>query len=107
MQIFRVTVRGRFVDLDDEQRARLRADAGAHDLVESGGFSDAGALSYDRALHAFSYRVQLRTKGDEGEAEVTERALAQAAAELDRLGVAYERLRAQATDMAAMWADRA
>lgn len=56
---YRVLVRGRFTDLDDSGRARLLVAAGEHDLL-TGGFSDDGALSYDKSLDFFSYRVQFR-----------------------------------------------
>lgn len=106
MQIFRVTVRGRFAHLDDDQRARLRANAGAHEVVAHGRFSENGTLTYEPSLHAFTFRYQLRADGDDSEAEVLERARSSAQAELTGLGVEFERLRAQATNMADMWADR-
>lgn len=106
MRIFRVAVRGRFADLDDDQRARLRADADAHDVVSHGAFTEAGTLTYEPPLHTFTFRYQLRTKEEEGEPEVCERALALARAELAALGVAHDGLRARATDMADMWTDR-
>ena len=100
MKIFRVTVRGRFDQLTDEQRAALLAVAAEHDVVSVGGFTETGTLAYERALHTFTFRVQLR---DEGEAVVLERATEMAVAEVEALGVAHRDVRARAIDMASVW----
>jgi len=100
VKIFRVTVRGWFDQLTDEQRAALLAVAAEHDVVSVGGFTETGTLTYERALRTFTFRVQLR---DDEETVVLERATAMAVAEVEALGVAHRDLRARAVDMASVW----
>lgn len=95
---FRVLVRGRFTDLDDAGRARLLAAAAEHDLL-TGGFSDDGALSYDRSLDFFSYRVQFRAPVEENDRAVRDRGLALAARAVEELGVDFRDMKASATDV--------
>jgi hypothetical protein len=95
---YRVLVRGRFAELDDAGRARLRAAAGEHDVV-SAGFSEDGVLSYDRALDFFSFRVRLRAGVAAGDRAVCDRGRALAARAVERLGVDFRDLRATATDV--------
>ncbi|MFC4857980.1 DUF6204 family protein [Actinophytocola glycyrrhizae] len=92
---YRVLVRGRFTELDDEGRARLRAVAGEHDMLAAG-FTEAGSLAYDHALDFFSFRVELPA---EAEKAACERGKARAAAAVDGLGVDFRDLKASATDM--------
>jgi hypothetical protein len=103
LTIFRTTVKGRFADLDEAGRARLTAELAAHEVLVAGGYTEAGSLTYDRALDFFRYRVQVRAEGDEAEDEAMERALEMALAELDRLGVGHRDLDVTAVDMASMW----
>jgi Family of unknown function (DUF6204) len=96
---YRVTVRGRFTDLDDTGRARLLSVADQHDMLAAGGFTEDGALTYDRALDFFSFRVQLRAEVGANDRAVCDRGLALAARAVDALGVDFRDLRASATDM--------
>ncbi len=106
--IFRITVRGRFADLDDAARARLRDALADHDVIR-GGFSEAGPLSYDRSLDFFTFRYQVRERGEDGEtaAEVVDRAQARteadARARLAALGVGARDVKLHATDLADIW----
>jgi len=102
LHIYRALVRGRFTDVDDAARARLLAEVDDH-AVAAAGFSESGVLTYDRTLGAFGFRVQVRTRGDDAEAEAIALAERAARAELDRLGVACGELRTSAHDMAAVW----
>jgi hypothetical protein len=95
---YRVLVRGRFTDLDDDGRARLLAALGEHDLLTSG-FSEAGALSYDANVDFFSYRVQFRAAVAANDRAVCDRGLALAARAVDSLGVDFRDMKASATDM--------
>ncbi|MET1074338.1 MAG: DUF6204 family protein [Umezawaea sp.] len=95
---YRILVRGRFTDLDDAGRERLRAEVDRHSLL-SNGFSDEGALAYDKTLDFFSYRVQLRAEVRENDRAVCDRGLAMAGLAVDALGVDYRDMRATATDM--------
>lgn len=95
---YRVLVRGRFTDLDEPGRARLRAAAGQHDMLTSG-FSEEGGLSYDGTLDFFSFRVQLRATVETTDRAVCDRGLALAASAVEELGVDFRDMRASATDM--------
>ncbi|NUT52722.1 MAG: hypothetical protein HOV94_36360 [Saccharothrix sp.] len=91
---YRVLVRGRFADLTDDQRARLRARLDGFDFLKSGGFSEEGALTYDDKLDFFSYRVILDAESGPADA-----GLRRAAGVLDELAVDYRGMRATVTDM--------
>lgn len=84
--VHRVTVRGRFVDLQPRTRARLAAHAAEHDLFSST-FNEEGTLTYDDRLTFFNMRFEVRDGDDEAEAH----ALAQARTEefLGVLGVGF------------------
>jgi hypothetical protein len=104
VHIFRVTVRGRFDGLDDETRARLLADQPHHDVVSSGAFTEAGTLTYEEAVDFFTFRVQLRGKGDDAEADVRAEAEARAVHAMTELGAGHrEGLKVTTTDMASVW----
>ncbi|MBB4904252.1 DUF6204 family protein [Actinophytocola algeriensis] len=92
---YRVLVRGRFTDLDDDGRTRLRAAAGEHDVLTAG-FSGTGSLAYDHALDFFSFRVELN---DKEEKAVCDRGKTLAARAVADLGVDFRDLKASATDM--------
>jgi hypothetical protein len=96
---YRVTVRGRFTDLDDAGRARLRAVADQHDMLTAGGFPEEGALTYDHNLDFFSFRVQLRSKVEATDRTVCDRALTLATRAIETLDVDFRDMRASATDM--------
>ena len=96
---YRVTVRGRFADLDEAGRASLRAVADQHDMLTAGGFPEDGALTYDHALDFFSYRVQLRSEVETTDRAVCDRGLKLATRAVEALGVDFRDMRASATDM--------
>jgi hypothetical protein len=105
--IHRVIVRGFFVGLDDSTRERLIAEVDEHDIMRSG-FTSAGTLTYGRDLGAFSFRFEVRTTTDDDDgSDHTEAAkrtgMERAEIALARLGVRHRKLRATATEMAAMW----
>ncbi|WP_158841405.1 DUF6204 family protein [Saccharothrix deserti] len=95
---YRVMVRGRFTDLDDVGRARLLAAVDRHGVLDNG-FSEDGALSYDRSLDFFSFRVVLRAEVAATDRAVCDRALALAARAVEEFGVDFRDMRASATDM--------
>lgn len=103
VRIFRVTVRGRFADLDAETRARLLADQPNHDVVSSGAFTEGGTLTYERAVDFFTFRVQLRGRGDDAEDQVAEEARARAEHAVAQLGAAHRDLKVLTSDMASVW----
>lgn len=96
---YRVIVRGVFDGLDDAQRATLREGLAAHDIFDSA-FTEAGSLTYEKGLSAFSVRVVVRV--DPGVDEATD---AQTAGELvalehlDTLAVGHRNLRSTVTCM--------
>ncbi|MGB3443701.1 MAG: DUF6204 family protein [Actinophytocola sp.] len=92
---YRVLVRGRFTDLDDDGRARLLAVAGEHDMLAAG-FTETGSLAYDHTLDFFSFRVELRA---EAERAVCDQGKALAAQAVAGFGVDFRDLKASATDM--------
>jgi hypothetical protein len=96
---YRVTVRGRFADLDDPARTRLLAVADQHDMLTAGGFPEDGALTYDHALDFFSFRVQLRSEVEATDRTVCDRGRTLAARAVEALEVDYRDMRASATDM--------
>ena len=96
---YRVIVRGVLSDLDDDQRARLRADLAAHDLFASA-FTETGTLSYDAALGPFSHRVVVQVDAGAGEGDDAHTAgELSAMAALEELGVAWRNLRSTVTCM--------
>jgi hypothetical protein len=108
LHIFRAHVAGFFPPLTDEVRARLLADAEAHDDLQAA-FTPAGTLSYDRRLTRFRYRYEVRVDADTPEAARSEmEAIMRAAAHHDlvRLGITGldpMTLRVSGTDMRSMW----
>ncbi|MEU4746865.1 DUF6204 family protein [Actinosynnema sp. NPDC023658] len=95
---YRVMVRSRFTDLDDAGRDRLLAEVERHGVLTNG-FSEQGALSYDRSLDFFSFRVQLRAEVETTDRAVCDRALALASRAIEEFGVDFRDMRASATDV--------
>ncbi len=108
LAILRVTVRGEFRDLTDEQRAELAAAVDEHDIMRSAYTRD-GTFTYDERIVAFSYRFEVRVQtddlgsSDDASSTAVAEGLRQAEADLDTRGLAHKRLRASAVDMADMW----
>jgi hypothetical protein len=108
LHIFRTHVAGFFPPLDDAVRARLVAEADAHDDLRAA-FTPTGTLAYDRRLTRFRYRYELRVDADTADAariRMTEVALANALRDLARLGITDVEpaaLRVSGTDMRTIW----
>jgi hypothetical protein len=99
LRTYRVIVRGVFDGLDDAQRNRLRAEASAHDIFDSA-FTEAGSLTYEKSLAAFSVRVVVQVEPGIDEAADAQTAGELAALEhLDALGVGHRNLRSTVTCM--------
>jgi len=110
VRVFRCIVRGRFGPLEAATRARLLADADAHELVEAAAFTGEGTLVYDRRIDFFTYRFEVRLDSDDvaGDddalrATAEAEAVARAEAALADAGLPHRGLRATSTDMAAAW----
>lgn len=96
---FRITVRGAFTGLSDEQRAELLAEAAEHDILQAA-YTREGHLSYDLAARpAFTFRFQESGEDEEDILLATERAEDAAGAWLDRRGYGYKNLKSQAEDL--------
>ena len=103
--IFRVTVKGRFADLDPDGSVRLRDNLDRFDYSLAG-YTDAGTLMYDATIDFFTFRVRLREVGDdwqEAHDAVCARGEAMAQRQLDQLGVGSRGLAVRASDMADIW----
>lgn len=107
LNIYRVTVRGFFTDLDPGARDRLLADVDDHDALRAA-FTEAGTLTYDRSLAAFSFRFQLRVQTDDDDRDLadalaSELGLERAHVWLAGLGAPSKRIRVTASNMADVW----
>ncbi|MFF0888420.1 DUF6204 family protein [Streptomyces sp. NPDC003456] len=96
---FRVTVRGVFDGLSDEQRAALLERAAEHDMLRAA-FTPEGHLSYDVAARpAFTFRFLDSGEAEEDILEAAERAENAARAWLEERGYGYKNLRSAAEDL--------
>jgi hypothetical protein len=99
LRTYRVIVRGVFDGLDETRRARLREQAAAHDIFASE-FTEAGTLTYDGQLSAFSHRVVVQVEGGPEEDDDAHAAGELSAMEqLDAAGLGYRNLRSTVTCM--------
>lgn len=89
--MFRVTIRGAFEELGEDDREALR---GAVDSLQVA-FTEAGTFTCDRSLSAFTFRCGVPAEPDDGEQEATERAIAALTAH----GYPHRILRIGVTDM--------
>ncbi|MBI0300947.1 hypothetical protein JBE04_42515 [Streptomyces sp. PRKS01-29] len=89
--MFRVTIRGAFEELGEDDREALRS---AVDSVQVG-FTAAGTFTCDRSLSAFTFRCEVPAEPEDGEQEATERAIAALTAH----GYPHRVLRIGVTDM--------
>ncbi|MGW9211917.1 DUF6204 family protein [Embleya sp. NPDC055664] len=96
---FRITVRGAFDALGEEQRAELLARAAEHDVLRAA-FTPEGQLTYDLAARPFfTFRFVDSGEAEEDIVPATERALAAAERWLTDRGYGHKNLRAQAEDL--------
>jgi hypothetical protein len=105
LHIYRVKVRGRFAEVDDELAAALRADVAGGEPLPA--FTPEGTFSYGPALTFFTFRFQLRATADtpvEAEEAARAEALERAAAALAARGIPARDVSVSAFDMADTWA---
>ncbi|WP_462188485.1 MULTISPECIES: DUF6204 family protein [unclassified Frankia] len=96
---FRITVRGAFDGLTDDQRTELLAHAAEHDILQAA-FTPKGSLTYDIATRPFfTFRFLDSGETEEDMVAATDRARATAAAWLTERGYRYKNLRSQAEDL--------
>ena len=99
---FRVTIRGSFDALTDDQRAALLAEAAEHDMLNAA-FTPEGRLTYDLAMRPFfTFRYLEHGEREEDIVAAGERAQEKAEEWLAEHGYAYKGLKASAEDMALM-----
>jgi uncharacterized protein YggE len=101
--VFRVTVRGRFAGLSDEDRRRLIEE---HDPTRLPRFTEAGDFTQDGRPDFFSYRIQVRQRAETAAeaadaAEAAARSLA--LADLATRGLGHRDLRLSVRAMADAW----
>jgi hypothetical protein len=96
---FRITVRGVFDGLSNDQRSELLARAAEHDVLHAA-FTPEGHLSYDIAARpAFTFRFVDSGDAEEDILTATERAEEAAEAWLTERGYGYKNLRSSAEDL--------
>ena len=89
---YRVTVRGQFDGLTDDQRHRLLADADVHDTVTAGRFTEEGTVTYQRDLVGFTFRYIVAAAGPAGDSDAATEGELRAIEWLERAGWPYKRL---------------
>jgi hypothetical protein len=102
MGIFRVIVRGRFVELDEPTRDRLRAELDQHDVLVAGRFTAEGSLTYERPLRNFTMRFEVREPDQEAAFAEAER---RTVAHLEHAALPHRIDRVVGSDMASVWND--
>jgi hypothetical protein len=95
---YRVIVRGSFAGLDEARRTDLLAKVDEHDIYSTA-FTEEGTLTYDRTLHAFSLRFQVRQPAEAADDDALRTGVARAEAYLDRRAITHSALRATATSV--------
>jgi hypothetical protein len=90
VRTLRITVRGSFRDLTEDQRAELRAQAAEHDVLRAS-FTTEGHLAYDvDARPFFTYRFLSEGRTDEDVPHAVAGAEAAVRAALDQRGLGYQ-----------------
>jgi hypothetical protein len=99
VRTLRITIRGNFQGLTDDQRAELRARAAEHDLLRAS-FTTEGHLAYDvDARPFFTYRFLSEAETDEDVARAVAAAEAAATAALDERGLGHQLRSTQVQDL--------
>jgi len=107
-RVFRVTIRGRFRDLTDEARRRLRTAQPEHDIFLAA-YTAEGSFTYDERLQFFNLRYEVRADDADGPGAAAELAGATAQLEAEQflgvLGYGHHELRVDVVDATAIWDD--
>ncbi len=104
-RIFRVTVRGRFLDLSDERRGYLDGVKADHDIFQSE-YSQEGTLTYDSKIDFFNLRYEIRAGGEQPSESAAAEGLREAETFLRTMRFGYRDLKVNVVDMSSMWTDR-
>lgn len=97
---FRVTVRGRFTNLDDAARAYLLREQPNHDIFKSA-YTAEGTFTYDERIQFFNFRYEVRSAATADEAAAV--GVREAESFLQTLGYGYTGLKSTAVDTASIW----
>ncbi len=103
-RVHRVTVRGRFRDLDDRSRQYLVRAQPEHDVFVSA-YTAEGTFTYDERIQFFNLRYEIRTTGDDASAEAAVIGEVEAEAFLRTMGFGHGELRVDVVDVSAIWDD--
>lgn len=99
---YRVTVRGRFHELDDRARRWLQGHRAEHDIFRSA-FTPEGTLTFDDRLDFFNLRYEVRLTGEDASpTRAVETAEAEAEAFLRTLRLGFRNLHSDVMDLRAM-----
>lgn len=104
-RVFRVTVRGRFLDLTAKARSYLVGSVDEHDIMKSG-YTAEGTFTYDKRIDFFNFRYEVRVGGDDPETAAHVHGLAETEGFLNTMGFGFRDLKVTLVDMSAMWADQ-
>jgi hypothetical protein len=105
VHMYRVTVRGQFDRLPEEQSRILASHATSHDVI-SAAYTPRGTFIYDETHRSFSFRYEIRVEEDDrtsADETAATRALELAGSYLDEVQLPRKRLRASAVNMADVW----
>lgn len=100
-RVYRVTVRGRFRDLGDEQRRYLVRTQPEHDIFVSA-FTPEGTFTYDDRIAFFNLRYEVRAAS---EADAATAGTSEAEAFLRTMRFGFTNLKANVLDVSAIWDD--
>lgn len=100
-RVFRVTVRGRFVDLSEQAHRYLTRSQPDHDIFLSA-YTPEGTFTYDVAIAFFNLRYELRGSGPDALEFAGLEGIDEAERFLDTMGFGYTGLRSSVVDMSAM-----
>ena len=98
--VYRVTVRGRFHNLDERARAQLVRELPEHDIFKSA-YSPEGTFTYDEQILFFNLRYEVRTI--DGPEKAGSIGMNEAEMFLRTLGYGHNNLKVNVVDTSAMW----
>lgn len=98
--VYRVTLRGRFAQLEDSALAYLKREQPQHDIFVSA-YTAEGTFTYDERVQFFNLRYEVRTaKGADAAGDI---ALHEGELFLRTLGYSHLPLKVNVVDTSTMW----
>jgi hypothetical protein len=97
--VFRVTVRGQFIDLSDEARRYLVKAQAEHDLFVSA-YTPEGTFSYDERILFFNMRYEVHADSDE---KALTTSLCETQSFLQTMGFTHKPLKATVVNVSQIW----